>query len=224
MPVSSADDDPVAVVQGFGPDVPWREVMRAARSLIRDGSAVGAPQHRPDRPDRARHRRPGNGALVRAVATSPGVEPDRGRQAGAAAVRRDPPPGGRRAPARGRRPARHRHRGRPRRGRRLAAGDDRRDRLADAGAGPAADCGRRTRADLARPARGASRRPSATASGWRRAAGRATVDGRSPHGSSGDGRRRATGGGSRCSRGAGGTSTSTGRGWPPTAARRPRRT
>jgi len=35
-PVSEVDDDPVAVVSGYGPDLPWRTVMEAA-VLIRDG-------------------------------------------------------------------------------------------------------------------------------------------------------------------------------------------
>jgi glycerol-1-phosphatase len=36
VPVTSLSDEPVAVVSGYGPDVPWRRIMQGA-VLIRDG-------------------------------------------------------------------------------------------------------------------------------------------------------------------------------------------
>ncbi|MGH8826024.1 MAG: HAD-IIA family hydrolase, partial [Jiangellaceae bacterium] len=72
-PVTSADADPAAVVQGFAPDVSWR--------LLAEGSyavAAGLPwvASNVDRTiPTARGRAPGNGALVDAVRAATGREP-----------------------------------------------------------------------------------------------------------------------------------------------------
>ncbi|MCL2668149.1 MAG: HAD-IIA family hydrolase [Micrococcales bacterium] len=72
--VDSADDDPQAVVQGFGPDVGWPQLAEAAYAVAAgvwyvasnlDGSLPTA-----------RGYAPGNGALVSAVVTATGVRPD----------------------------------------------------------------------------------------------------------------------------------------------------
>ena len=73
-PVESADDDPVAVMQGFGPDVGWRDlvevgiaVRRGAWWLATNGDAtVPTP----------RGQAPGNGSLVAAVISAAGRPPD----------------------------------------------------------------------------------------------------------------------------------------------------
>jgi glycerol 3-phosphatase-2 len=52
VPVMDVDDQAVAVVSGYGPDIPWRRVMRGC--CPRSGrAAVGGEQHRPDHPHRA---------------------------------------------------------------------------------------------------------------------------------------------------------------------------
>ncbi|PPK90869.1 HAD superfamily hydrolase (TIGR01450 family) [Kineococcus xinjiangensis] len=73
QPVDSLDDEPVAVVQGFSPDLTWRHLAEATRA-VRSGlpwvatnldltvPVVGGPA-------------PGNGTLVGAVRTASGVEP-----------------------------------------------------------------------------------------------------------------------------------------------------
>ena len=91
VPVSSADDDPAAVVQGFHRS---RRVGAARGGSVRDPvrRAMGRVQPRPDGPDR-RGIAPGNGTLVRAVATAVGARAGRGRrEALPTAVRRDRPP------------------------------------------------------------------------------------------------------------------------------------
>ena len=98
-----------ALVSGYGPDVLWRDVMRAAVRCPRR-AVVGGQQHRLHDPHRLR-RGPG--------ARDAGAEPQRvlgcptggGGQAVATAARRDGATGGRRSAADGGRPARHRHRG-----------------------------------------------------------------------------------------------------------------
>jgi glycerol-1-phosphatase len=73
-PVAAVDDGPVAVVQGFGPDVGWRllaEGSRAVRSglpWIATNTDLTVPT--PYGPA------PGNGTLVAAVAAATGVEPE----------------------------------------------------------------------------------------------------------------------------------------------------
>ncbi|MFL6062939.1 MAG: HAD-IIA family hydrolase [Marmoricola sp.] len=73
VPVTSLDERPVAVVQGYGPDMPWRQVIDGAL-LVRDGlpwvasnTDLTVPtEHGPG---------PGNGTLVRLVAEYAGREP-----------------------------------------------------------------------------------------------------------------------------------------------------
>ncbi len=71
--VDSADDAPAAVVQGFAPDVSWRDLAEASYAI-----AAGA-RHVATNLDtsipRDRGIAPGNGALVRAVVEATGVEP-----------------------------------------------------------------------------------------------------------------------------------------------------
>lgn len=72
--VDSADDAPLAVIQGFGPEVGWAQLAEAAYAVERGAWHVASnldlslPQ--------ARGYAPGNGALVRAVVAATGVEPD----------------------------------------------------------------------------------------------------------------------------------------------------
>jgi glycerol-1-phosphatase len=73
-PVSSADGEPVAVVQGYGPRVGWPELAEACVA-VRAGAlwvATNADRTLPS----ARGPLPGNGALVAALATALGREPD----------------------------------------------------------------------------------------------------------------------------------------------------
>lgn len=71
--VSSADDRPVAVVQGYGPDVGWRQLTEAALA-VRAGARWVATNVDPTLPTE-RGPAPGNGALVAAVRTATGAEP-----------------------------------------------------------------------------------------------------------------------------------------------------
>jgi glycerol-1-phosphatase len=73
-PVSSMDDEPAAVVQGFGPDVGWRLLAEGARAVragltwVATNLDLTVPtQHGPA---------PGNGSLVGVVATAAGRRPD----------------------------------------------------------------------------------------------------------------------------------------------------
>ncbi len=73
VPVTDLEADPLAVVQGYGPDMPWRQVIDGAL-LVRRGVAWIATNtdltvptsHGPG---------PGNGTLVNLVATYAGREP-----------------------------------------------------------------------------------------------------------------------------------------------------
>ena len=90
-PVAQADEQPAAVVQGYGPQVGWAELAEASR-----GGAGRRASGSPPTPTRPCRRRagplPGNGSLVAALRTALGREPGRGgRQAGAGAVPRRPP-------------------------------------------------------------------------------------------------------------------------------------
>ncbi|MCW2786215.1 MAG: hypothetical protein JWP74_2732 [Marmoricola sp.] len=67
VPTTDVDDDPVAVVQGYGPDMPWRQVINGAL-LVRRGvpwvaSNLDSTVPTPYGPG------PGNGTLVSLVAT-----------------------------------------------------------------------------------------------------------------------------------------------------------
>lgn len=73
-PVTSVDEEPAAVVQGFSPDIGWRLLAEGARAvragLLWVASNLDLTVPTPYGPA------PGNGALVRAVATAAGREPD----------------------------------------------------------------------------------------------------------------------------------------------------
>jgi glycerol 3-phosphatase-2 len=71
--VTSADDDPAAVVQGFAPEVGWRQLAQAAYAIQRGAMHVASNRDLtlPDEHGLA----PGNGALVGAVVAATGVEP-----------------------------------------------------------------------------------------------------------------------------------------------------
>ena len=104
------DSGAQALVTGYGPDVLWRDVMRAA-VRVRDGLSWVASNTDYTIPT-AYGVAPGHGMLVQSLSAFSGVAAGGGRQAGPTAARRDRPAGGRRAPADGGRPAGHRHRGR----------------------------------------------------------------------------------------------------------------
>ncbi len=72
--VGSADDDPVAVVQGFHPDVGWRLLCEGAIALARGlpWIASNTDQTIPT----ARGLAPGNGALVTVLAVTTGRQPE----------------------------------------------------------------------------------------------------------------------------------------------------
>lgn len=72
--VRSAEDCPVAVVQGYGPQVGWAELAEATLA-IRAGALWVATNTDPTLPT-ARGPLPGNGALVAALATALGRQPD----------------------------------------------------------------------------------------------------------------------------------------------------
>ena len=73
-PVTRAEDDPVAVMQGFGPDVGWRELVEVGLAVRRGAwwlatnSDITIPT--------SRGPAPGNGSLVRAVVAAAGRAPD----------------------------------------------------------------------------------------------------------------------------------------------------
>lgn len=71
--VDSAHDNPDAVVQGFAPEVSWRELAEAAYA-IRAGARFFASNKDLTIPN-DRGVAPGNGALVQVVVTATGVEP-----------------------------------------------------------------------------------------------------------------------------------------------------
>jgi glycerol 3-phosphatase-2 len=71
--VSSADDGPAAVVQGYGPNVGWKDLAEATVA-IRRGAWYVATNLDATVPS-ARGPLPGNGALVGVVATTTGVTP-----------------------------------------------------------------------------------------------------------------------------------------------------
>lgn len=73
-PVTTAADKPVAVVQGFGPEVGWRHLAEAAVALGNGAFWVATNTDRSV--PSIRGPLPGNGALVAAVAAAAGQEPD----------------------------------------------------------------------------------------------------------------------------------------------------
>ncbi len=72
--VSSADDDPAAVAQGYAPEVGWPQLAEAAYAVARGAWHVASNMDK-SLPT-ARGFAPGNGALVRAVRAATGVRPD----------------------------------------------------------------------------------------------------------------------------------------------------
>ena len=74
VPVSRVEDEPVAVVQGYGPDLPWKQVMAGA-TLVHDGLPWVASNTDLTIPT-ASGTAPGNGALVRLIADFAGREPE----------------------------------------------------------------------------------------------------------------------------------------------------
>jgi HAD superfamily hydrolase (TIGR01450 family) len=71
--VSSADDDPAAVVQGYRPDTSWQDLAEAAYAVERGVPWFAANTDRTM--PTARGIAPGNGALVGAVAAATGTWP-----------------------------------------------------------------------------------------------------------------------------------------------------
>ena len=71
--VKSADDAPVAVAQGFAPDLTWADLAEAAYAVA--GGAWHVASNRDLSLPTARGYAPGNGALVGAVVAATGVEP-----------------------------------------------------------------------------------------------------------------------------------------------------
>jgi glycerol-1-phosphatase len=71
--VGSADDEPAAVVQGYGPDVGWKDLAEATVA-VRRGAWYVATNLDSTVPS-ARGALPGNGALVGVVRTTTGVTP-----------------------------------------------------------------------------------------------------------------------------------------------------
>jgi hypothetical protein len=73
VPVDSADADPVAVVQGYSPDLNWRQLAEGAVA-IRRGMPWVATNLDPTVPS-PRGPLPGNGSMVAALRVATGVEP-----------------------------------------------------------------------------------------------------------------------------------------------------
>jgi glycerol 3-phosphatase-2 len=73
-PVTSMDDRPAAVVQGFSPDVGWRLLAEGSRA-VRSGLPWIATNIDPSVPT-PYGPAPGNGTLVAAIATATGVQPE----------------------------------------------------------------------------------------------------------------------------------------------------
>ena len=71
--VTSAEDEPAAVVQGFSPDLGWRELAEAAYAVARGAWHVAS--NRDLTLPNERGLAPGNGALVAAVVAATGREP-----------------------------------------------------------------------------------------------------------------------------------------------------
>lgn len=74
VPVSSQGENPVAVVQGFSPDLGWEQLAEAAYTLA-DESVLWCATNTDRTIPRDRGIAPGNGTLVAAVAAATGREP-----------------------------------------------------------------------------------------------------------------------------------------------------
>jgi glycerol 3-phosphatase-2 len=73
-PVTSADDDPVAVVQGFAPEVDWRQLAEGTIAVRRGLPWIAA--NLDATVPTARGLAPGNGALVGVIRQTTGVVPE----------------------------------------------------------------------------------------------------------------------------------------------------
>ncbi len=73
VPVHSAEQGPVAVVQGFSPDIGWKDLAEA--SYVVAGGALWMATNTDMTIPQARGFAPGNGALVAAVAAATGKTP-----------------------------------------------------------------------------------------------------------------------------------------------------
>jgi glycerol-1-phosphatase len=74
----SADEKPAAVIQGFSPDVGWKQLAEAAYALARDAQGDGIPWVATNTDwtiPQERGIAPGNGTLVSAVHTAVGILP-----------------------------------------------------------------------------------------------------------------------------------------------------
>ncbi|MGO4187195.1 HAD-IIA family hydrolase [Pseudarthrobacter sp. TAF60_1] len=72
-PVSGQDEDPVAVVQGFNPEIGWKDLAEA--SYVVSAGALWVATNTDRTIPQARGIAPGNGALVAAVAAATGQTP-----------------------------------------------------------------------------------------------------------------------------------------------------
>jgi glycerol 3-phosphatase-2 len=78
VPTDSADDKPAAVIQGFSPDLGWRQLAEAAYALARDAEGNGIPWVATNTDwtiPQERGIAPGNGTLVSAVHSAVGILP-----------------------------------------------------------------------------------------------------------------------------------------------------
>jgi glycerol-1-phosphatase len=78
VPTDSAEDKPVAVIQGFSPDVGWKQLAEASYALARDSQGNGIPWVATNTDwtiPQERGIAPGNGTLVSAVHTAVGILP-----------------------------------------------------------------------------------------------------------------------------------------------------
>jgi glycerol 3-phosphatase-2 len=73
MPVQSALEHPVAVVQGFNPEIAWKDLAEA--SYVVAGGALWVATNTDMSIPQARGMAPGNGTLVAAVASATGQKP-----------------------------------------------------------------------------------------------------------------------------------------------------
>lgn len=73
VPVSSAEDNPAAVIQGFDPAVGWKDLAEAAYAVA--GGAVWVATNTDLSIPQARGIAPGNGTLVAAVSAATGKRP-----------------------------------------------------------------------------------------------------------------------------------------------------
>ena len=154
-PVSTAADQPQAVVQGYSPDVSY-SMLAEGGLAVAAGALFVASNGDLTLPSR-RGRQPGNGSLLQVIATATGVRP-------LVAGKPEPPlhhesvlRTGAKQSARRRRPAGHRHRGRPPGRRGQPARADRGDRPGRSRARAAVAASHLPGRGPGRPARAASR-------------------------------------------------------------------